>query len=399
MAFPNVNARLGVLLLAGTCLVPAVALASPLWRDASETLPDKEPPGNSMHAMPHDVDGDGDIDLLIPMEHRANRLLLNDGRGQFTDASDRLPSPRRDSEEIALIDIDRDGDMDVAVANEDDVRPELYIAQPGGQYTNGNARLPIRVKANAVVAFDANTDGNTDLFFGGDSVSVLMMGNGAGSFTDESLTRLPDTSGSTQDLAVGDVDGDGDADLVLGNQDGNQIYLNGGTGRFTLAAAGAIAPPQKPEETRDVELFDVDNDGDLDLFFSNVVMFNLRAHAQNRLLLNNGRGRFHEVTDAWLPLNTHGDLSALPIDFDGDGRTDLITTSMPGADGLGGPLRAWRNTGTRFVEVSDAVLPGVFRGIGMHVATADFDGDGKPDLFVAGLMGPDFLLLSGPPNL
>jgi hypothetical protein len=67
--------------------------------------------------------------------------------------------------------------------------------------------------------------------------------------------------------------------------------------------------------------------------------------------------------------------------------------------GWGGPLRAWRNTGTRFIEVSDDVLPGVFRGIGMHVATADFDGDSKPDLFVAGLMGPDFLLLSGPPNL
>ncbi|MCU0882120.1 MAG: VCBS repeat-containing protein [Hyphomonadaceae bacterium] len=396
MSHPALPSRLALLLLAGSCLLPVWAHATPLWRDASDTLPDKEPPGNSMHAIPHDVDSDGDIDLLVPMEHRANRLLLNDGRGRFTDASDRLPSARRDSEEIALIDVDRDGDLDVAVANEDDVRPELYIAQSDGRYSNGNDRLPIRVKANAVVAFDANTDGNTDLFFGGDGVSVLMIGDGAGGFTDQSVSRLPDASGSTQDVALGDVDGDGDADLVLGNQDGNQIYLNTGTGRFTRASAGAIEPPYKPEETRDVELFDVDGDGDLDLFFANVVMFNPRAEAQNRLLLNNGRGQFQDVTTAWLPVNTHGDLSALPIDFDADGRPDLITTSMPGPDGMGGPVRAWRNTGTRFVEVTGSVFPAAFGGIGMHVAAADFDGDGRQDLFVAGLMSPDFLLLSGP---
>jgi hypothetical protein len=389
-SFPR---RLSAFLVTASCLLPATALADPLWRDASATLPPKEAPGNSMNATPFDADGDGDLDLLIPMEFRANRLLLNDGRGGFSDASSSLPSARRDSEEMALIDVDLDGDMDVAVANEDDLRPELYINQGGGRFTNGNARLPIRVKANAVVAFDANADGKTDLFFGGDSVSFLMIGDGAGGFADESVTRLPDLAGSNQDVAVGDIDRDGDLDLVLGNQDGNQIYVNDG-GRFTRALQGALPSPSRPEETRDVELFDVDGDGDLDLFFSNVVMFNLRAFAQNRLLLNNGQGRFTDVTGSWLPENSHGDMSALPIDLDGDGKLDLITTSMPGGDGQLGPVRAWQNTGARFEEISASVLPGDPRAIGMHVAAADFDGDGKPDLFVAGLQSPDILLLS-----
>jgi FG-GAP-like repeat len=328
------------------------------------------------------------------MEFRANRLLLNNGAGLFTDASTRLPRISRDSEEMALIDIDKDGDMDIAVANEDDVRPELYLNQGKGQFVDVSNRLPIRVKANAVIAFDANADGKTDLFFGGDSVSVLMMGDGRGRFKDESIGRLPDVAGSNQDVGGGDIDKDGDLDLVLGNQDGNQIYLNDGRGRFTLAPRSALPPPARPEETRDVELFDVDGDGDLDLYFANLMLFNLRATAQNRLLLNDGRGQFTDVTASWLPANTHGDLSALPIDLDGDGKLDLITTSWPGDDGKLGPVKALRNSGTKFEDISASILPGDLLAIGMHATAADFDGDGKADIFISGLRSPDILLLS-----
>jgi hypothetical protein len=376
----------------------APASAAALWRDASETLPPKEAPGNSMHAAAADMDGDGDLDLVVAMEFRANRLLLNDGRGGFTDASNTLPALRRDSEEVAILDVDADGDADVAVANEDDIRPELYINQGSGRFSSGNDRLPIRVKANAVVAFDADGDRNQDLFFGGDSVSVLMMGDGRGGFRDESLDRLPNTAGGTQDVAAGDIDADGDIDLVLGNEDRNQIYLNDGTGRFTSAQNGGLPPPRQPEETRDVELLDVNGDGAPDILFSNLTMFNLRAVAQNRLLINSGRGRFTDGTQDWLPANSHGDLSALPIDLDGDGRIDLITTSMPDGSvpGPSGPVRAWRNTGSRFEDVSATVFPAPLATIGMHALAADFDGDSKPDIFVAGLMGPDLLLLSRP---
>jgi hypothetical protein len=54
--------RVSSLLVLAACLVPMSAIAKPMWRDASATLPAKEAPGNSMNATPIDVDGDGDLE-------------------------------------------------------------------------------------------------------------------------------------------------------------------------------------------------------------------------------------------------------------------------------------------------------------------------------------------------
>jgi hypothetical protein len=382
------------LLLASTS---AAFAQTPLWRDASATLPPKEAPGHSMNAKAADIDKDGDMDLVVAMEYRANRLLLGDGKGGFTDASSQLPRAARDSEEIALLDIDRDGDLDIAVANEDDLRQELYINDGKGRFRDASDRLVGRIKANAVVAFDYDRDGRMDLFFGGDKVSSLYRGNGRGGFTDVSATALPDSFGGTQDVAAGDIDGDNDVDLVLGNEDRNQIYVNDGKGRFGLADPAALPRPTPMEETRDVELFDVDADGDLDLFFANVQLWNPRANPQDRLLLNNGKGQFSDATATWLIASTESTLTALPLDLDGDGKLDLITTAR--ATQLNGPVfdgavRAWRNSGTRFDEMTSSWLPQGLETSGFDVIAADFDGDGKPDLFIAGRGGPDRLLLT-----
>ncbi len=68
-----------------------------------------------------DVEGDGDLDLLLAVEFGQSRLLLNDGEGLFVDATaGRLPSVRHDSEDIGTSDFDGDGDVDVVVVLEDD---------------------------------------------------------------------------------------------------------------------------------------------------------------------------------------------------------------------------------------------------------------------------------------
>jgi hypothetical protein len=134
----------------------SAAVAGPLFVDASEHLPNKPGIGQSMNAKAGDIDGDGDSDLVIAMERQANRLLMNDGRGRFKDASE---------------------------------------------------RVRVRVKANAVVTLGANDDGKADLFFGGDKVSVLLLGDGRGASRDGSVEWLPATYGATQHAAVGDVNG------------------------------------------------------------------------------------------------------------------------------------------------------------------------------------------------
>jgi hypothetical protein len=396
-AFASPPMRQLLLSAAAIALVHSAA-AAPLWRNASGELPAKEGRGFSMNAKAGDVDNDGDLDLVVAMEFQRNRLLLNDGSGRFRDATAQLPDQARDSEEIALLDVDVDGDrdLDIVVANEDDLKPELYLNNGKGVFTDASDRLGVRVKANAVIAFDADGDKRPDLFFGGDKVSHLLMNKGRGRFGDESTTRLPDTFAGVQDVAAGDLDGDGDLDLVLGAEDRNQIYLNDGKGRFTLAPAANLPRAAKPEETRDVELIDADNDGDLDIFFANVKLWNPNGAPQNRLLLNDGQGKFIDVTAAWLPARDENTLSAQPADLNSDGRIDLITGSIADLRGQksDAPLRFLINRGDRFEEVTGLAPEGVGANA-FDILFIDLDGDAKPDMFVASRGGPDQLLLSG----
>ncbi len=376
------------------------AWATPQWRNASAELPAKEGRGFAMNAKAGDLDGDGDLDIVIAMEFERNRLLLNDGAGRFSDASANLPSNACDSEEIALADIDGDADLDIVVANEDDLRPEMYLNDGSGIFTDVSERLNVRVKANAVLAFDANGDARPDLFFGGDKVSHLLMNQGNGQYRDESSARLPDTFAGVQDVAAGDLDADGDLDLVLGAEDRNQIYVNDGQGRFALAAPTALPRAAKPEETRDAELVDVDSDGDLDVFFANVRLWNPNASPQSRLLLNDGRGAFSDATSAWLPQREESTLAAQPADVDGDGRLDLITGTLADLTGAtsNAPLRFLIHRGDRFEDAQGLALDGVGANT-FDILWADLNGDATPDVFVASRGGPDQLLLStGPGN-
>lgn len=103
----------GLLLRCGEASPPTTA---PLFEEVTTThLPRLD--GPTMDARPVDVDADGDLDLVLAMEFAPNVLLLNDGTGRFTDASDRLPRTRHDSEDIAAADFDGDGDPDLFVTN------------------------------------------------------------------------------------------------------------------------------------------------------------------------------------------------------------------------------------------------------------------------------------------
>jgi hypothetical protein len=188
---------------------------------------------------------------------------------------------------------------------------------------------------------------------------------------------------------------------VLGNEDRNQIYLNDGRGVFVVAPAGTLPAPAAPEETRDVEVFDANGDGRPDLFFANTQLWNPAAAPQNRLLLNLGPGpggvpRFTDAS-ARLPQRLENTMSALAIDLDGDGRTDLLLATigdLRSADPAA-PLRALRNRagpdGPMFADESDTWLPAV-RARGFDLTAIDADRDDRVDVFVSGRGGPDLLL-------
>lgn len=345
--------------------------------------------GRSMDAEPVDVDADGDVDWVVAKELGANVVLVNDGAGRFADASDaRLPRGVHDSEDIAAADFDGDGDVDLVSVSEDDAAHELYLNDGRGTFADASARIPVATVANAVQVIDLDGDRDVDIVIGNAGRNTALLNDGHANFRDATADVLPPGDETTQDLAFGDVDGDEDLDLVEGNEDGNRLLLNDGSGRFTVAPAGRLPLPPAGEETRGVELGDVDGDDDLDVFVANVYFARQRP-PQDRLLLNDGTGAFRDVTATHLPvvgLNTAG---AAMADLDGDGAPDLAL-----AYAFGGSHAIWRNDGTgRFADVTADLVPAPVRGDGVAVATADVDRDGIVDIYLTNYTGRDFLLV------
>jgi hypothetical protein len=148
-------------------------------------------------------------------------------------------------------------------------------------------------------------------------------------------------------------------------------------GRFQDRSRG-LPPSQPADVTIESRFFDADADGDLDIITAVEDPF-VAPGAQNRLYLNNGAGRFVDVTDTHMPAIL-ADASAIGIgDFDGDGDLDAISINA-------GQDLYLQNDGTgHFSDQTASHLP-VEPGnadSGRDVVEADFDSDGDLDLFLA----------------
>jgi hypothetical protein len=381
------------------------ASASPPWfAERAGAVPDKaEPRVFSMGATAVDLDGDGDADLVIATEYRPNRLLINDGTGRFADESaSRLPQVKGDHEDMAVADFDRDGDLDLLFVAEDDQVLGYYLNDGSGRFSTATDRLPAaRGTANGVIATDVDGDGDADLVFANAGADFVWINDGSGRFSDDSARRMPPTTSVSQDVVAGDLDRDGDLDLVFGNEDGNAVLLNDGNGVFTDATATWLPSEMPAQESRNVDLFDADRDGDLDLYVSNVRFGNAKADMQDRLLINRG-GRFADESAARLPLRDGNTVCATAVDLDGDRDLDLVlgTVGLPQTlrgSGFDSPYRVLLNTGRgRFVDATARVFPASTVGHGFDVDVLDADRDGRLDLFLASRGGPDRLLFGQP---
>ncbi|MCS6626222.1 VCBS repeat-containing protein [Roseibacterium beibuensis] len=391
--------RIASLTLVAFGLAAAPALADPAFRfeDVTAThLPDSVL-RNSMDVGVADLDGDGDLDVVVPQEFRLNKMLLNQGGGRFADASDRIPAltaeelaggpPQlqfsdagHDSEDVSVADFDGDGVLDVIIVAEDDVRfgrtqvHEYLRGLGGGRFERVRPGLP-DMEADAVAHADLDADGDIDLLIAGAGQDRLLLNDRGGAFVDVTADHLPPEDKVTQDIETADLDGDGDLDLVLGQEGGHALWLNDGRGRFTDASDRLPAPGNV--EARKVTPADVDGDGDLDLYFSHVGW--QEREPQDRLLINDGAGRFADESAARIPAETGTTLTARFADLDGDGDLDLVR-------GEHGPLTVWANDGAGvFTDISSAVLPHRAEGPNIALALADFDGDGRIDIYIGQL--------------
>ena len=368
---------------------------SPLYKDVSLTnLPVAVVSGSGMDVEAADLDDDGDLDIIIANEYQPNKILLNNGKGFFTDGTPgRLPQKFLDSEDIGIADMDRDSDLDIIFATEDHTIHELYFNNGNAVYRDMQNVLPNSI-ANSVLAIDVNNDSIPDLIFGNAGPSdtpaqnFILINNGDSTFTNQTASRLPAVLDITQDIKLGDIDGDGDGDMVVGNEDGNKLYINNGSGYFSDSTSSRL-PLNGSEETRKVTLYDIDGDNDLDIYFSNVA-FRPGMNRQDRLLVNNGSGYFTDVTSSNIPTDAEHTTDAIFLDVDLDGDGDLITANIF----YNRPVKVFLNNGLGvFTEGTSEVLPSGVSGEGIGLKAADFNGDGLQDIYIVNRGQMDRLLL------
>jgi len=289
-----------------------------------------------------DVDNDGWTDLYLT-NFGANQLYRNNHDGTFTDVSRQSGAGNSGfSVSAAFVDYDRDGWLDLYVAGYVQysiasdractdlagVRgycpPQVYDAAPDHLYRNRGNGTFVDVTDHAllghafgrglgVVTADFNDDGWIDIYVandGGENLLWINLRNGT--FRDEALTAGVAVTGdghaeASMGVDAGDFDNDGDADLFMTelNGEGSNLYVNGGQAQFEdRSAPSGLGPASLQYTGFGTGWFDFDNDGWLDLLSVNgrvqaaegTTGDTFPMHQRKLLFRNLGNGRFEDVT-------------------------------------------------------------------------------------------------------
>ena len=244
---------------------------------------------------------------------------------------------------------------------------------------------PIPLGGHGTAFADATGDGRPDLYvttnFAGPVADQFFVNQGAGRFLESGAQRgVADYDAGSHGAAWGDLDNDGDLDLFNGTTgagEPNDVYRNDG-GTFTDVTPSAVRA--RREATRGIALFDMDRDGDLDVYaVSGWLGAGDPYGERNELYRNDGRMRFSPVDDPVAATAPAGQ-GVTDTDFDGDGDVDLIAGNRDGG------LVILRNRGAAFALVDPREI-GIKHRAYSGVTAADIDTDGDVDLLLVGLDG------------
>ncbi len=279
-------------------------------------------------------------------------------------------------------------------------------------HTDGSSgrRYIVESVSSGLALFDYDGDGDVDIYFLNgaplkgtkyDKVprNELYRNEGDWKFTDVTDQASVGDTGFGLGVAAGDYDNDGDLDLYVNNYGPNVLYRNNGDGTFTdVTAQAGVADGHKVGAA--TLFFDMDKDGDLDLFVANYLDFTYENHLMrtskgipkyagpmdfppmpNDLFRNNGDGTFTDVSVVSGVAEHKGwGMGGICADYDNDGDTDVHIVNDVYANFL------FENDGTgKFEEVGLIAglaydLHGDDQG-SMGVDCGDYDNDGRLDFY------------------
>jgi hypothetical protein len=401
-----------------------------------------------------DFDGDGFDDLFVTDSalDGTNHLYRNNGNLTFTDVTKASGlgtgnDAANASADSLWFDFNNDGRPDLFVVRFG--RSQLFQNVGGGRFRDVTraAGLDRYVNAITAIAFDYDRDGDLDLFVGGyfqptnlfkpdtprffpESFETANNGGGVLAFRNDGKGTFEDVteaiglklSGWTLDLGHGDANNDGWDELYVAADFGtDRFFVNNRNGTFTDVTEKAIGIDTK--KGMNAEWADFDGDGLLDIFVTNITDDYMREG--NFLWRNNGNLTFTDISRETGTYDTGWGWGGKFFDYDHDGWLDLYVTNgwvsagpenyvtdifemivKPGVDLA--DARTWPPMGNKTLSgyqkkklfhnergqvfADHAARHGVDSSRdGRGVALADFDNDGRMDMFVANANAAPFL--------